>query len=173
MTSKDDRTWRLPRRALEISLGEMARDGLQGNEGIAFWLGTCHGTVATVTHVVGVRGPGIAKEPSFLQISTGVFNAISDIALDLGILLLGQVHAHPGLFVDLSPTDRRFGISFPDYLSMVAPHYARRPNTSIEDCGVHLFVAGIGYIRLSAAEVQRRVIVDGGPASLLLVETNQ
>lgn len=147
----------------------MSRDGQEGNEGIAFWLGVCEADVATITHVVGVRGPGIRRAPLRLDISLDVFNALSDLALELGLTLIGQIHAHPGTFVDLSPTDRRFGIAVPDFLSVVAPHYAQRADTALDDCGIHEFVRGRGYVRLSVTETRRRVILDDRSASFLVI----
>ena len=63
---------------------------------------------------------------------------------------------HPGLFIDLSEVDEKYGVRCQDYLSLVCPHYAQRPVSGIEECGVHMFDRG-NYRRLGAAEVARRV----------------
>jgi proteasome lid subunit RPN8/RPN11 len=153
-----------------MSFREMAEHGANGNEGIAFWLGSLDGPVVSITHVLAVRGPGIVREPLFLQISSGTVNALTDVGVDLGAVLVGQIHAHPGGFVDLSPTDRHLGIAFPQYLSLVAPGYAQRPETPIGDCGVHVFCPPRGFIRLSAAEVSQRLLVVEGSAAFIVVE---
>ena len=164
------RRWRLPRQAVDLSFREMAEHGAGGNEGIVFWLGTIDGPEVSITHVVAIRGPGIVREPLFLQISAGAVNALTDAAVGLGAVLVGQIHAHPGGFVDLSATDRRLGISFPNYLSVVAPEYAQRPEAPVADCGVHIFCPPRGFIRLSAAEACQRLLVVEGSAAFVVVE---
>lgn len=173
MSTATDRIWKIPRQALSLSLAEMALDGARGDEGIAFWLGVCDGADARVTHVLGVRGPHIAKGPLFLRVGVEAFNAISDFALRANVVLLGQVHAHPGGFIDLSPTDRQYGIAFADYLSVVAPDYAQGNEMAIEDCGVHVYSVDSGYVRLAPDEVRRRVLVTNVSAELVLVETHR
>src|SRR3546814_10054305 len=79
-------------------------------------------------------------------------NEVTDVAVDLGMTLIGQVHSHPGTFVDLSIPDRKYGIKVPGFLSVVAPHYATRPGTSIANCGVHVFDRDRGYERLPRSE---------------------
>jgi len=155
---------------MELSFREMAEHGVSGNEGIAFWMGTLDGSEASITHVVAVRGPGILREPLFLQMSSGTVNALTDLAIDLGVVLIGQIHAHPGGFTDLSPTDRHLGVQFPQYLSVVAPEYAQRPGTSISECGVHVFYPPGGFSRLSAREVSDRLLVVAESAAFTIVE---
>ncbi len=165
------RTWCLPQGALPESLQEMARDGIGGNEGIALWLGHRVQGQAEITHVVGLRGPGVIKRPDFLRIEPWLLNDVTDLAIDLGVVLVGQVHTHgPGYGTDLSVTDRTYGIAVPFYISVVAPDYGLREGISITDCGVHVFEPGLGYRRLTIAEVERQVqIVLGVRPPLLLV----
>src|SRR3546814_16333189 len=97
-------------------------------------------------------------------------NEVTDVAVDLGMTLIGQVHSHPGTFVDLSIPDRKYGIKVPGFLSVVAPHYATRPGTSIANCGVHVFDSDRGYERLPAGDVARRLsVVHRAPVSILMV----
>ena len=66
--------------------------------------------------------------------------------------------------------DRNFGIRVPYFLSLVAPDYAQRPDTRLEDCGVHVFEPGTGFRRLPPSEVARRILfVPGVPLPLLTV----
>jgi hypothetical protein len=145
--------WHVPRSAFAASLIEMSRDGHQGNEGIAFWLGTRSGGIATITHVVCLRGRDVVREPAYLHVGADTINEIADLGIEHGASIIGQIHSHgPRHGVDLSPTDRRYGIAVPYFLSVVAPDYALRPTTSIAECGVHVFEAGAGYRRLDAHE---------------------
>src|SRR3546814_14287864 len=88
--------WTLPASAFELSLSEMARDGMRGNEGIALWLGRRRGQVNEVSHVIALRGKGIARRPNVLIITPELMNEVTDVAVDLGMTLIGQVHSPPG-----------------------------------------------------------------------------
>jgi hypothetical protein len=138
----------------------MARDGAVGNEGVALWLGKRDSGKAEVTHVAALRGLGVIKKPALLIIESSLLNDVTDLTIELGVALVGQVHSHGPFFgTDLSPTDRQYGIAVPYYLSVVAPDYALRPHTSIGDCGVHVYESGLGFRRLSVAEVSRQIQV--------------
>jgi len=162
--------WLIPRDAWRESFEEMARDGRAGNEGVALWLGQSRDGVATVSHVVVLRGPGIVKQPALLMISSALINDITDIAIELGAVLIGQIHAHgPGWSIDLSHTDRTCGIAHPSYLSVVAPDYGLRPQVGPDQCGVHVYMPRIGFTRLSSADTRRRVTLVDGPVARPLV----
>lgn len=157
--------WRIPETALVQSLREMAQDGLLGNEGVALWLGHRANGQADVTHLVGLRGSGVIKRPDQLVIHPQLVNEVTDLAIELGLVLVGQIHSHGELYgTDLSYADRNLGIKVPYFLSLVAPDYALRPQTPLEECGVHLFEPARGFRRLSPSEVVRRlVVVPGAP----------
>ena len=160
--------WRLPKAAIEDSLDEMARDGAHGNEGIVLWLGKDTGEIAEVTHLIRLRGPLVEKRKNYINIHPALFNDIADMAIERGLRLVGQVHSHgPGYGVDLSPTDRIYGIQVPFYLSLVAPDYART-RASLHDWGVHVFTSDAGYVRLGGDEARRRLQITEGlrPAML-------
>jgi hypothetical protein len=149
----------------------MARDGLLGNEGVALWLGRRGNGRAEVTHLVALRGRGVIKRPDQLVLQPQLVNDVTDLAIKLGVTLVGQIHSHGKLYgTDLSYADRTFGITVPYFLSLVAPDYALRPQTRLEECGVHLFEPGVGFRRLPPAELSRRVfLVSGDPIPLLTV----
>jgi hypothetical protein len=138
----------------------MAQDGLLGNEGVALWLGRRgHGQVE-VTRLVALRGSGVIKRPKQLVIQPQLVNEVTDLAIELSLVLVGQIHSHGALYgTDLSYSDRNFGIKVPYFLSLVAPDYALRPQTRLEECGVHLFEPDRGFRRLSRSEVGRRIVV--------------
>lgn len=160
--------WRLPAAALQASIAEMAPDGAHGCEGVALWLGRRNAGVVTVTHVIGLRGPGVIKRPDHLFISAELLGDVTDTAIEHGVYLVGQIHSHPGSWVDLSEADMRSGIQAPGYLSVVAPHFARDPATTPGQCGFHVFDRG-RWRRLPRWERPWRVAVVGGTARLMTV----
>lgn len=162
--------WRMPLTALRLSMAEMARDGASNCEGIALWLGRRHGEVAEITHVVGLRGPGVHRRPNYLSITPELLNDVTDAAIDLGVFLVGQIHSHPpAAGVGLSPLDQRHGICAPGYLSAVAPNFAARLDTPTSACGFHLFEGG-AWRRFGPEECARRVeVVESGPPAPLII----
>lgn len=162
--------WMIPQSAYSSSFAEMARDGARGNEGVALWLGHRENGQADVTHVVALRGSGVVRKPSLLRISDELMNDVTDIAIGLGVSLVGQIHSHgEGYGVDLSVTDRKYGISVPYYLSLVAPDYGTRFSTPLFECGIHVFEPTIGFRRLALDETRRRVVIVQGPAVPVLI----
>jgi proteasome lid subunit RPN8/RPN11 len=155
--------WRIPETAISDSLAELAVDGEHGNEGIVLWLGRDESEVAEVTHLVRLRGPLVEKCPDLINIHPSLLNDVADVAMDHKARLIGQVHSHgPGYRLDLSPTDRDYGIKAPYYLSLVAPDYGMT-NASIHLWGVHVYFEADGYLRLTPQEVHRRINVVRGP----------
>ena len=151
-------TWQIPETALVASFQEMARDGIRGVEGVALWLGRRGNGQAEVTHVIALRGPGVIKRADQLVIQPTLVNEVTDLAVELGLILVGQIHSHGELYgTDLSYADRTYGICVPYYLSLVAPDYALRPRTRLGDCGIHVFEPGHGFCRLSVAEIEQRL----------------
>jgi proteasome lid subunit RPN8/RPN11 len=159
--------WRLPTAALEASIAEMAPDGARGCEGVALWLGHRVAGIVTITHVVGLRGRGIVRRPDHLAISAELLDDVTDLAIEHGVYLVGQIHSHPGAWVDLSDADKRWGIQAPGYLSVVMPHFARDPATPLGQFGFHVSANG-GWRRLSPFERRWRVAIVNKAASLLL-----
>jgi hypothetical protein len=158
---KTDR-WHMPLNAMEESLEEMALDGAEGNEGICLWLGNKDdGGDAIITHAVLLRGPGIVKSPANIQIAPELMRQVHEVACELDLTLVGQIHSHGSDYgISLSFVDRRYGISVPYYLSVVAPDYALRRGTTIHDCGVHVFMPGAGYVGLTSKQVKKCILLE-------------
>jgi hypothetical protein len=160
--------WRLPARVIEGSRDEMARDGDEGNEGTALWLGNREAGVTTIRSVVLLRGPGIVKRPDFISISSDLINEVTGIAIAKSQVLVGQIHSHAFAWTDLSPIDEAGGFRVPGFLSVVAPHFARRPEFDLRSCGVHVFDGR--WRRLSiAAQAASIEVLPTGIAEILTV----
>lgn len=149
-------TWTLPNDLLPTSIEIMRPHGAEGNEGLALWLGTGEDDELSITHVVAVHGSGFVTSPLYLRLSFRAMAELTELTERLGVYLLGQVHSHPGRLIDLSDLDREQGFRVPDFLSVVCPHYAQRPDTTLSECGLHVY-EGSGYRRLSHTESGRRI----------------
>lgn len=88
-----------------------------------------------------------------LTANADVVNALSE----LGLVLVGQVHSHPGDWVDHSDGDDDGAlVRFEGYWSLVVPSFAREGMRPLSKCGIHLFT-NRAFRRLSAAAVRARV----------------
>lgn len=162
------RKWILPQSLLATSIQIMAPHGLAGNEGLSLWLGREEGEVATVTHALKLRGSGLITRPLQLQLSDRAMSQITDVASNLDLFLVGQIHSHPGRFIDLSDVDIKYGIRIDEYLSLVCPHYAQRSDTSWSDCGLHVFDTS-EYRPMGPSEIRHRIHFDE-QASLTVID---
>jgi hypothetical protein len=154
--------WRISDAAIRGSLAEMAIDGKNGNEGIVLWLGRDDDDLAEITHLVRFRGPLVQKFPDLINIHAALLNEVADIAILNRVRLIGQVHSHGcGYSLDLSPTDREYGVQAPGYLSLVAPDYGSTM-APIHSWGIHVFTDS-AYRRLRMHEAQRRIQVTSAP----------
>jgi len=162
------KSWRLPVDVLNKAHAEFGFDGAAGNEGIMLWMGR-RAEIVEVTHVVALRGPHIYKAPDLLVLAPELLNEVTDEAIRLGITLVGQIHSHPQNFLNLSPTDRDYGISVPGFLSIVAPHYGFIRPSKLSDYGVHTFEQGTGYRRMTTDEICHRISLTAAPAVDLLI----
>jgi hypothetical protein len=88
----------------------------------------------------------------------------------LSLTLVGQVHSHPGFWVDHSDGDDQGAlVRFPGYWSIVVPVFAKNGILPLEQCGVHLYERG-QFWRLTKAALEGRVRVL--PASMDLRKLN-
>ena len=165
--------WEIPDYVWQQSFDDMALDGRLQREGVALWLGDADEQVARATQVVLLRGPGVIKRINQLMIVAELMNVVADVALARQLILVGQIHSHhPLASTDLSYPDRHMGITSPGYLSLVAPDFAQRPKTRIEECGVHVHEGDCGWRRLPVGEIARRFDLPSRPpmAPLILGE---
>ncbi|HWT19226.1 MAG TPA: hypothetical protein VN280_09950 [Variovorax sp.] len=165
----NETTWTLPGDLLDVSVDVMKPNGRLGNEGLALWLGSSDGNRARVTHLLALHGDGFHASPLQLRLSWNAMSRLTDLADELGTYLVGQIHSHPGRFVDLSDVDQDYGIRCQDFLSVVCPYYAQRAVSGLDECGVHLFDGG-AYRRLGATEVARRIEFSKAGVDVINVE---
>jgi proteasome lid subunit RPN8/RPN11 len=72
---------------------------------------------------------------------------------EASVELIGQVHSHPGRFIDHSDgDDDRAFMPYEGFISLVVPDHARSGMIPLSTCGVHIFEHG-RFRRLSDAEV--------------------
>ncbi|MEQ1801888.1 MAG: hypothetical protein ABL989_08200 [Gammaproteobacteria bacterium] len=161
--------WTVPGDLLEHSVAVMRPHGTRGNEGLALWFGRGDEQHVQITLAVEVSGAGFFTTPLYMSLSMRAMAALTDLAEKHGVFLAGQIHSHPGSFIDLSELDQAQGIRAPDYLSVVCPYYAQRHVAGLHECGVHVFERA-RYRRLAAEEIAQRIVVANTPLAKLRLE---
>lgn len=152
-------TWHLPNNLLSQSITIMRPQGRMGNEGLVFWFGIENQNNLIVTHIVEVFGSGFNTSPLHMSLSLNAMAKLTQLTEELGIFLIGQIHSHPGNFVDLSELDKMHGIRIPDYLSVVCPYYAQRDVVGLEEFGFHVF-ENSKYRRMLNKEISTRISIE-------------
>ena len=114
---------------LSQSLVERTLDALQAEgqfrvESLVFWAGTVTDGLATVTDVFVPKGPGVFKHPLQVRVSDELIAVLCGRLDPPRLVLLGQVHTHMGAAFH-SPSDDRFSMDTPGYISIVVPSFAR------------------------------------------------
>ena len=95
---------------------------------------------------------------SFRTYATANAAVVSTLAAQ-GLTVIGQVHSHPGDWVDHSDGDDEGAfVRFEGYWSLVVPTFARQGLLPFTRCGIHLYNQG-HFARLTDAAVAARVRV--------------
>ncbi len=162
-------TWHLPNNLLSQSITIMRPQGRMGNEGLVFWFGIENGVSSVITHIVEVFGSGFITTPLHMSLSLNAMTRLTEITEELDVFLIGQIHSHPGNFVDLSELDKKHGIRIPDYLSVVCPYYAQKDLIGLEECGVHVF-ENYKYRRMLNKEISTRISIQNMPLEKIRIE---
>ncbi|RQT22759.1 Mov34/MPN/PAD-1 family protein [Burkholderia cepacia] len=119
-------------------------------ERIIYWAGVKLDHVWLVTTVI--RPNAMLQRGSFRTSAADNAKVVSYLS-QAGLSLAGQVHTHPGPFVDHSHGDERDAfMPVENSLSLVVPFYGRGGIVPVSKCGVHRYESG-AYRRLGDAEV--------------------
>lgn len=125
----------------------------QSHEGVAYWAGRRLGPDAVVTTCIAPAAE--TTFGSFATSSSTNAKVVMFLARE-GLELLGQVHSHPGRFVDHSDGDNeRALMPYEGFLSIVVPNYGQGGMQPLTHCGIHLFEGG-AFRRLKSPEVESR-----------------
>jgi proteasome lid subunit RPN8/RPN11 len=140
---------------IEETVSALRRSGTpdESHEGVVYWAGRRLGPDAVVTTCIAPAAE--TTYGSFATSSSTNAKVVMFLAQE-GLELLGQVHSHPGRFVDHSHGDNeRALMPYEGLLSIVVPHYGRRGMQPLTDCGIHFFEGG-AFRRLTNLEIESR-----------------
>ena len=133
------------------------RAGFWGaTERIVYWAGVKRPDVWVATTVVR---PDAAMTRGSFETSAAANAAVVAYLSDAGLSLVGQVHTHPGGFVDHSKGDDDDAfMPTENTVSIVVPNYGRDGMQPLDRCGVHRYETGI-FRRLRGKELAASICV--------------
>jgi proteasome lid subunit RPN8/RPN11 len=130
----------------------------QPTEKVVYWAGIKRPDVCTATTVI--RPAARLTRGSFRTTPEANAEVIAFLS-DRGLALVGQVHTHPGPWVDHSGGDDEDAfMPRENYISIVVPSYCRAGMLPIEHCGVHRYEART-FRRITGDELHASVCVLG------------
>ena len=127
------------------------------NEGLVYWAGTRNGDQAIVRMVVAPQAS--SEERRITTSHSSNANYIKTISKH-GFVHIGQIHSHPGTFIDHSLGDdewtpfKRHGL-----ISIVVEMYGENGMSKLNTCGVHKYVCG-NFERLNEQYIEERFFID-------------
>lgn len=123
-------------------------------ERVAYWAGVKLESIWIVTTTI--RPNAVVTRGSFKTTAADNADVVSHL-VEAGLSLIGQVHTHPGNFVDHSAGDDRDAfMPSENYISIVVPSYGRRGMWPLNNCGVHRYESKL-FRRLSDEETEKTI----------------
>jgi proteasome lid subunit RPN8/RPN11 len=123
----------------------------QPHEGVAYWAGRRVGDEYFITTCIA---PTAQTTYGSFDTSSHTNAKVIIYLASASLELLGQVHSHPGVFVDHSDgDDERALMPYEGFLSIVVPHYAHRGMRPLAMCGIHIFEK-FKFRRLKDSEIE-------------------
>lgn len=115
------------------------------HEGLVYWAGI---KTKDITYISSVIAPKTQSRPQGITVQGDSFFNIVRFLSKNNLVQVGQVHSHPGSWVDHSIYDDEGATSKVEGLiSIVVPEYSVRGMRPLEICGIHRFSKG-EFIRL-------------------------
>lgn len=125
-------------------------------EKVVYWAGIKREDVFTALTVI--RPDARLTRGSFRTTPAANAEVIAFLS-DRGLALVGQVHTHPGAWVDHSGGDDEDAfMPRENYISIVVPSYCRGGMLPIERCGVHRY-EGRTFRRITGDELRASVCI--------------
>jgi proteasome lid subunit RPN8/RPN11 len=120
------------------------------HEGVVYWAGRAQSQEWIVTTCIVPEAATTAG--SFRTSAAGNARVVALLAA-ADLILLAQVHSHPGNLVDHSDGDDADALMpYENFLSVVVPQYGNTTLWPLDHCGVHRFEQG-RFRRLTTREV--------------------
>jgi len=155
-------TLEIPRSIFNSTIQNLQENGLEGNEGIAFWTGTLHDTTAQIKNVIFANSyPEFENQELFARVPLLTSFKIGELVHQRNEKLFVQIHSHPfeafHSFVDNKyPISHKIG-----FLSVVVPYFGKNV-TDLSPCKVYEYLGNGKWKELSQKEISERLVIGEG-----------
>lgn len=131
--------------------------GDSGHEGYLFWAGGVAGDAAYVTTCVY---PTANARHGGVKVPLDKMTEINRELYDRDLLLLAQVHSHPGIARHSSVDEEKAASFHEGFVSIVVPDFGETPVYDLRDCGVYIYNRDEKWRLLDEEEVVERFVID-------------
>lgn len=155
------KTLEIPRSIFDSTINNLRENGLQGNEGIAFWTGILNDTNVEVKNVIFADSyPEFENQELFACVPLLTSFKIGELVHQRKEKLVVQIHSHPfeafHSFVDNKyPISHKIG-----FLSIVVPYFGKNV-TDFTQCKIYEYLGNGKWKELFLKDVSKRFIIKG------------
>lgn len=155
------KTLEIPKSIFNSTINNLQENGLQGNEGIAFWTGTLNGVNAEIKNVIFANSyPEFENQELFARVPLLTSFKIGELVHQRQEKLFVQIHSHPfeafhSFVDDKYPISHKIG-----FLSIVVPYFGKNV-TDLSPCKIYEYLGNGKWNELSQKEVSKRFIIRG------------
>lgn len=147
----------IPRYLFDETIKFLRSKGRIGHEGYIFWAGS---TEADRAYVTTCLIPQVPTYRGRVHVDSAKMLAIQDELINRDLVLLCQIHTHPGDFGH-SQGDEENAASFHEgFVSIVVPNFAKL-RIRLADCYVYQYDLESGWSSLSKEEIEGRFVIEG------------
>jgi proteasome lid subunit RPN8/RPN11 len=152
------RTLHVTRSLFEATWLGLQRRSQGAQETACVWLGNQDGEREIATEIVFLDDlPGTVGRRLQHRTSREAVRILIDRARELGLTIVGDVHTHPGQWVDLSEVDRAHPIEYRiGLLALVFPSFAQG-SPWLDGVGVHEYLGSGQWTRFEGDDVASRL----------------
>lgn len=151
-------TYYIPRCVFEHTLTHLRINGKKRREGYVFWAGgySMDGDCFVSSCIV----PQVPASFGRVKIPPEKMIAISQEVRRHDLLIVAQIHSHPGLTGHSSVDEEKAVGLQPGFISIVVPNFASENRKHLTDCSVYEYVLAGKWHRLTRDEVLAKFVID-------------
>jgi hypothetical protein len=135
----------------------LRREGRKSCEGLVYWAGWYEGPVCIVTTALIPRAIG---RWGGVRVPTEEIIRIAELVRALDLLIVAQIHTHPGDHRHSGGDDVNAVSSVPGFLSIVVPNFDQFDILPLERCYFHRYLRGGSWIEIARSRAMDLVHID-------------
>ncbi|MCI0724484.1 MAG: hypothetical protein L0338_36800 [Acidobacteria bacterium] len=144
-------------KVIQETYQHLKQEGMNDREGLVYWAGWYLDGVCVVTSALVPRGK---SRYGGVQVPTDEMIRAANLLRKLDLLLVAQIHTHPGDHGHSPGDDVSAVSSLPGFLSIVVPNFARKASLDLEECYFHRYLGKGRWQELSGEESKKLIHID-------------